>query len=77
MKIGDIVHISKHPIENHPWNIAVFDSSSNQVGTLTAPRIKAIYQEFPLHGITAKVTGFIYDSYGQISQLKIRILPSQ
>jgi hypothetical protein len=76
IKIGQILHIAKHPIENHPWNIAVFDSSANQVGTLTAARIKAVYEAFSNEGVDALVIGFIYDCYGQISQLKIRLLPS-
>ena len=72
VRIGSEVMVRKHPIEEHPWNIAVFHEG-NEVGTLTAQRIKHIHGSFPEEGMSGKVIFLLRDKWGNVSQMKIRI----
>jgi hypothetical protein len=70
VKLGDEVRILKHPIPEHPWNIAVFHGME-QVGTLTARRIERVYASFPEEGMYGAVRRFVRNKYDVCTQMEI------
>ncbi len=63
----------RHPIPDHPWNIAVFHGNE-QVGTLTANRIERIYASFPEEGRRGTVKWFVRNKGEICTQMEIAIV---
>jgi hypothetical protein len=74
--VGSPVTIRRHPIPEHPWNIAVFNQSGEQIGTLTRGRIGRIYERFPeQEDLRGRVEFLGFAKYGLLPNImKIKVI---